>query len=517
MLYLTQCLHHAVQQVPQQAATLCEDRSHTWQQLGGRVARLAGGLRAQGVVADDRVALLALNSDRYLETYFSAWWAAAAIVPLNTRWNARENIYALNDCEPKVLMIDQHFRGQLAEILEQVSSINTVIYMGDDDLPAASIGYEALIEANAPTDDALRNGTDLAGIFYTGGTTGFPKGVMLSHTSLYMSSIGGVAGGFRLIDDYVFLHSAPMFHLADAGAVLAVTMVRGTHAIIPHFTPRATLAAIERWRVRHAVFVPSMVGMLLQEPEFDNYDLSSFSRISYGASPMPVALLKEAMRRLPAVEFIQGYGQTELSPLATVLLPEEHIVEGPGSERLASAGRALPHCDVEVVDEQLKVVANGNVGQVRVRGSNAMLGYWKLPELTASTIVDGWVLTGDAGYMDDEGYLFLVDRVKDMIVSGGENVYSVEVENAIMEHAAIVQCAVIGIPDPIWVEAVHAIVVCPPDSGLSEREIIAHCRSLIAGYKCPRSVDIRSEPLPLSGAGKVLKRELRSAILDNDK
>ncbi len=515
MLNLTQSLRQAVQIAPNATATLFRDRSRTWSEVTERIARFAAALSGLSVGADDRVAILALNSDRYFEAYYGIWWAGAAIVPLNTRWNIKENVYALDDAEPMLLLIDGFFTAQLEAIREAVGSIRSVVYIGEGETPTGLLAYEDLIAAHAPGADALRSGDDLAGIFYTGGTTGFPKGVMLSQAGLYMSTLGGLAGGSDRIEDYVYLHNAPMFHLADVTMVTLGTMVQCTHAFIEQFEPRACLEAIERFKVRHAVFVPAMLGMFLQHPDFDKYDLSSLTRISYGASPMPVALLKEAMRRLPGIDLVQAYGQTELSPLATMLRGEDHVLEGPGSERLKSAGRTLPHCEIGIVDENLEPLAAGEVGQIRVRGANAMLGYWKLPEVTAETIVDGWVLTGDAGYIDDDGYLFLVDRVKDMIVSGGENVYSVEVENAIMEHGGVAQCAVIGIPHDIWVEQVHAIVVPKPGWILNAQAIIDHCHDYIAGYKCPRSVEVRAEPLPLSGAGKVLKRELRKAYLES--
>ena len=515
MMSLTQSLRIAAQNGPDDPATLYLDRCRTYSEVKNRVARLGAALIANGVKPDDRVAILALNSDRYLETYFSCWWAGAVIVPLNIRWNLKENLYALNDSKPVALLVDDHFLDLVRPIQDEVSEITQVIYTGEQDVPDGMLGYEQLIESHDPVEDSLRNGEDVAGIFYTGGTTGFPKGVMLSHQGMYISSLGSLAGGLPDLDDYVFMHQAPMFHIADAAMVPMGTMRRITHAIIPAFTPLASLQAIEKFKVKHALFIPAMLGMLLECPEIDNYDISSLARISYGASPMPEAMLRAAMARFPDIEFIQGYGQTEMSPMMTVLLPEDHVLDGPGSERLRSAGRALPHCEVEVVDEDLKVLPIDIVGQIRVRGSNAMLGYWNLPDVTEATIVDGWVLTGDAGYLDDQGYLFLVDRVKDMIVSGGENVYSVEVENAIMEHPGIAQCAVIGVPHDTWVEAVHAFVVPRAGFDISEKEIVKHCHGYIAGYKCPRTVDVREEPLPLSGAGKILKRELREAYLKN--
>ncbi len=511
MLNLTLALRQARQMAANDTATLFLNRRHSWSEVYDRVSRFAGALAGNGLKAGDRIAVLALNSDRYLEVYYAAWWAGGVIVPLNTRWNVKENISALNNSEPVVLLVDGHFLEIVPAILKANSSIRLTIYMGEGSCPGRMLDYEELVNSTEPMEDVLRQGNDLAGIFYTGGTTGFPKGVMLSHTNIFISSIGGLVSGFDPREDYVFLHQAPMFHLADAAMVTMCTMIRGTHAVIEQFTPRESLQAIQRYKVRHTLFIPAMLGMFLQHPDFDQFDLSSLELISYGASPMPEALLREVMERLPGIELWQGYGQTELAPIATILRPEEHVPEGPGSELLRSAGRAMPHCEVEVVDEDLQLVPTGTVGQIRVRGANTMLGYWKLPQVTAETLVDGWVLTGDAGYLNEEGYLFLVDRLKDMIISGGENVYSLEVENAIMQHPAIAQCAVVGIAHETWVEAVHAIVVLKAGQEVTEQEIIDLCHEYIAGYKCPRTVEIREEPLPLSGAGKILKRELHKA------
>jgi len=239
-------------------------------------------------------------------------------------------------------------------------------------------------------------------------------------------------------------------------------------------------------------------------------DLSSLRLMIYGASPMPEQTLRRTICALPDCRFIQLYGQTEVSPNATGLSPEYHVLEGPNAGKLSSAGRALSCCEVEVVNAQGNEVPRGTVGEIRIRGFNTMLGYWNKPEETAATLRDGWVYTGDAGRMDEEGFLYVVDRIKDMIISGGENIYSVEVENACAQHPAVSQCVVIGVPHNTWGEAVHAIVIVKDGEQICAEDLIAHCHRLIAGYKCPRSIEFRSEPFPLSGAGKVLKRQLRA-------
>jgi long-chain acyl-CoA synthetase len=269
------------------------------------------------------------------------------------------------------------------------------------------------------------------------------------------------------------------------------------------------LNAIARDKVTVATFVPTMLSMLLELPDLDSYDLSSLRMITYGASPMPEALLTECMKRFPAVRFGQSYGMTELSPVATILGPEDHLPDAP-KRRLRSAGRPIWSAEVRVVDEKDCELPFGKVGEIVVRGPMVMQGYWNKPELSAETLRGGWMHTGDSGYFETDGYLYIADRIKDMIISGGENVYSTEVENAICSHPGVLQCAVIGIPDARWGEAVHAVVVQRPTVSLTGADIIAHCRGLIAGYKCPRSVDIRDEALPLSSVNKINKVELRA-------
>ena len=349
----------------------------------------------------------------------------------------------------------------------------------------------------------------MAGIFYTGGTTGFSKGVMLSHRSLWASAMAWLAEA-EALPQSVVLHAAPMFHLADVGAIVGFTIAGIVNAVIPFFTPEGVLAAIERFRVTDLLLVPTMINMLVSHPKIAETDVSSIRRLAYGGSVIPEAVLARAIAAFPNCRFTQAYGQTELSPIATLLLPEHHVLEGPNAGRLNSAGRPAACNEVEIVDPNDVEVPRGTVGEIRCRGPNTMLGYWNKPQETAAALRDGWVYTGDAGYMDDEGFVFIVDRLKDMIVSGGENVFSAEVENAVFNHSAVAQCAVVAIPSAEWGEAVHAIVILKEGRAATAEEIIAHCRCEIAHYKCPRSVEFRTEPFPLSGVGKVLKRELRA-------
>jgi long-chain acyl-CoA synthetase len=354
----------------------------------------------------------------------------------------------------------------------------------------------------------MRKSADLAGIFYTGGTTGRSKGVMLSHGNLMANALNGLAE-FPASGELAYLHAAPMFHLANAGAMYMMLLRGGANVMIPAFTPEGVLAIIEKERVTDVVLAPTMIQMLADHPRVGSYDLSSLIRVTYGASPISEAVLRRAMAALPNVEFAQGYGMTELSPLATFLHWKEHIGAGFAKGRHRSAGRATFDCEVRIVDPHDEPVAAGVIGEIVARGDNVMMGYWERPDETAKAVVDGWMHTGDGGYMDEDGFVYIVDRVKDMIITGGENVYSIEVENALAQHPAVAQCAVIGIPDEEWGEQVHAVVVPRSGALVSADELVAFAKTRIAHYKCPRSVEIRDALLPLSGAGKILKRELR--------
>jgi acyl-CoA synthetase (AMP-forming)/AMP-acid ligase II len=429
-------------------------------------------------------------------------------MPMNIRWAAAECAYALNDAGAEILIVDDAFKGLGAQIKPQVPGLHTMIYAGDSDTPDGMVNYEEILTAADPAPDAGRGGDDLAGVFYTGGTTGFPKGVMLSHTNFF---VGGVSNAheINMQEGTVYLHAAPMFHIADLIWFSAITFMAGTHVVIPMFTPDGTLAAIEKHRPSQVLLVPVMLQMVLQSEKLAQTDVSSLKQIAYGASPITEAVLIKAFKAFPNASFIQAFGQTELSPVATILSPDYHVLEGPKSGKLRSAGRPTLICEIRIVDENHDEVPRGDVGQIAVKGPNAMLGYWNKPEVTAETIIDGWVMTGDAGYIDEDGFIFLMDRVKDMIVSGGENVYSAEVENALGQHPDVATSAVIGIPSEQWGESVHAIVILHPGATPSVEELQAHCHTVIAGYKCPRTIDFRTEPFPLSGANKVLKTELR--------
>jgi acyl-CoA synthetase (AMP-forming)/AMP-acid ligase II len=509
MYGLTEMLNSAARSRPGATSTRFRGRTRTWGETRDRVARLAGVLRELGVAPGDRVAILALNSDRYTEFLLAVWWAGAVVVPMNIRWTAAENAYSLENSGARVLFVDQAFAGLTPEIQAASPCLEHVIYCDDGSSPDGMLGYEALLEGHGLSPDAEAGGEDLAGLYYTGGTTGFPKGVMISHRALWYNNML-CAKVLDVEADDVVLHAAPMFHMADSCLGGAASMVGATHTYIPRFDPEAAMSVIETEGVTHTVMVPTMIAMLLQHPSFSTERLRSMRVIGYGGSSISRGVLADALAKLPHVRFVQVYGQTEMAPVVTALPSSYHQVEGDRTTKLASAGRPAPGCEVRIVDEAGLDVVPGQVGEIIARGPGMMHGYWKLPEQTAATMRGGWVHTGDGAYQDPDGFIFIVDRLKDMIVTGGENVFTAEVESAISTHAAVAQVAVIGIPSDKWGEEVHAIIVPRPGQTVTADEIIAHCEPLIANYKRPRSITVRSDALPLSGAGKVLKRDLRA-------
>jgi len=490
---------------PEGLATQYQGRQYKWSEVADRVSRMAAGLQGLGLDEGDRVAILSLNSDRYYESIFAISRAGYVLVPLNTRWALPENNYALADSGSLVLMFDDAFAEQAAVLLSELDGMVGAIYLGEGECPQWAQSYEKLIADNQPGNMSRRCDGDMAGIFYTGGTTGFPKGVMQSHGALWASALG-MLPEVSMTREGKYLHAAPMFHVADFAGTMNTTLLCGTNVMLQSFEPGLVLKTFADYRVTHSLLVPAMLKMALNHPDAATADVSSLQCLMYGASPMPPSVLEQCQAMWPTVDLVQAYGQTELAPVATTLSMSDHRR---GGEILKSAGRPTAINEIRIVGEDGEGCPTGVSGEIVVRGPHTMIGYWNKPEETAKALRDGWVYTGDAGYFNGDGYLFIVDRVKDMVVTGGENVFTTEVENAVITHDSVLDVAVIGIPHEEWGEAVHAIVVLHPDRDASEEEMIGHCRELIAGYKLPKSVSFRLEALPLSGAGKVLKTELR--------
>ncbi len=480
----------------------------TWSGFVERVAKLASALRTLGLRDHDRVALLAPNSHRYLESCFATLWAGGVVAPANNRHTAIELVEFLRDCTPRILIIDESFIPMLPQ-LRNAGGLHEVVVIGNQ-AASDTHDYERLLASQSPLEDGSGADDDLACLFYTGGSTGKPKGVMLSHRNLWANCAGAISI-LGMNEETVQLHCGPLFHVGSGSRIYSCTMAGGTHVVLPRFDPATVLEAIDRHRVTVAQFVPTMMNMLLRAPEFSRHDLSSLKHVVYGSAPMPPALLRELMQAWPDVRFVQSYGMTELSPVATSLPPEWHVVEGPRSAKLSSVGRPVFGTEIRIVGPDDKELRRGEVGEIVARGPNVMRGYWNQPELTAQALRGGWLHTGDLGKMDQDGFVYVVDRLKDMIITGGENVYSAEVENALYEHPSVLECAVLGLSDERWGERVHAIVV-PKDGAMpAVEDLLAHCRERIAGYKCPRSIDLRTQRLPQTPANKIDKVALRRA------
>ncbi|HWW52228.1 MAG TPA: AMP-binding protein, partial [Acidimicrobiales bacterium] len=460
----------------------------------------------------DRFAVLATNSHEYLELYHAAYLGAGVVNPLNLRLAGKELQFILADSGTEVVFVDAAFADHLDRNIADVRSelaLRHVVLMGAGDGPH-DVRYEDLLAAAEPVVPDEPEEDDPVVLMYTGGTTGRPKGVLLDQRA-EMLNLYHVGMTVSFDERRVYLHQTPMFHAASMGGVLGIPSTGGVSTFVPVFEAAAVTENIERYQVDWTVMVPTMIAMVLNHADFDASRLASVRDLVYGAAPMPSALIERIRVTFPDLRLWQGYGMTECSSVLTFLTPEDHAG---GGERLRSAGRPVQGVVISIRDANGQPVAQGGDGEVWARGGNFMREYWHRPDETAAVFRDGWYHTGDAGHLDPAGYLYLVDRVSDMIVSGGENVYSVEVENAISTYAAVAQVAVIGIPDETWGETVHAVVVLKPGATATAEEIKAHARETIAGYKVPKTVEFRTEPIPLSGALKPLKRELRREYLE---
>ncbi|HVF88480.1 MAG TPA: long-chain-fatty-acid--CoA ligase [Blastocatellia bacterium] len=493
---------------PAKTAVICGGARLNFEKLSERVDRLSSALAGLGLKRRDKVAILALNCHRYLETYYAVPQLGAIVVPVNFRLPPQEIKYILDHSESRALVVDDALAPIAEGLRPQLPLIESYISIGDEPREGY-IAFEELLERGAPgfEPEQLEDG-ELLGLFYTSGTTGEPKGVMLTHRNV-QSNVDHSDLVFQYFPDDIYLHAAPMFHLADGAAAFSNTARGATQAFTPRFDPTEVLEVISRERVTTTVLVPTMINLLLHHPNRESYDLSSLRQITYGASPIAPETLRRSMEVF-GCRFAQGYGLTEAAPLLTVLSAADHAdTMKQDMHLLASCGKPVPGVDVRVVDSGDRDVRPGEVGEIIARGANIMAGYWKRPEDTANAIRGGWLRTGDLATVDAEGYLYLVDRKKDMIVTGGENVFSTEVEAVLFKHPSIREAAVIGVPDETWGEAVHACITLNENHHVSEEELIDYCREYLAIYKLPRSVEVLDGELPKGGTGKILKKELR--------
>jgi long-chain acyl-CoA synthetase len=478
--------------------------THTYREHFDEIALAIGGLRQLGVGRGDRFAVMMANSPEYLVLFHSALLGGGVVNPLNLRFAPKELAYVLRDSGSTVCFVDQHF-APIIEQVKQEAGLEHVVLVGDGDVPH-TMTYADMLAAASPVMPEEGEESDPVVLMYTGGTTGLPKGV-LSDQRGQMMNVYHCLMTLPYSRNSRFLLQTPMFHAASTLTMTSLPAVGGHIVTVPMFEPVGVMRAMREYEPTFTVMVPTMIGMTLSHPDFDPAALAPLTDIGYGASPMPQVLLEKLASMYPALNLWQVYGMTEASPVLTVLRPDDHRT---GGDLLRSAGSAVTGVELSIRDVDGTELPPGVPGEVCARGGNYMVEYWNKPDATREAFAGGWYHSGDAGYLDDDGYLYLVDRVKDMIVTGGENVYSAEVENAIASHPAVLQVAVIGVPSDEWGEAVHAIVVLRDGAEATDVEIIDHARESIAGYKVPKAVTFRSDPLPLSGAMKVLKRELRA-------
>lgn len=508
-MQLTQNLHRMMQQSSTKTALIEGDKQESWKDLYANISRFAGALLALGISPGDRIAYLGPSGIPYVHFLYGSWWAGGVINPVNTRWTAAEMGFSLEDCETRTLIIDPLFENLVPEIRPHAPGLQHILSMGETSLEGVTPRSKWLDHA-AEVPDAVRHGDDLAAILYTGGTTGRPKGVMLSHQGMSLSLLATLAFPDAAPGD-VFLHAAPLFHIGGLGGLLFAQLAGKCCVLLPTFEPLAVLKAVPQYGVSDAFLVPTMLRMLVDHPSFADYDMSSLRLVRYGAAPMDEVLMNQLVTSLPAASFLQAYGMTELSPTCCLLGPEDHSAEAFSDGRGRSAGRPIAVLELRIVAPNGDELPRGEPGEIIVRGPTIMLGYWGRPDETANAIRNGWLHTGDIGRMDRQGYVTIVDRLKDMIVSGGENIYSAEVEEALLSHPAIAMVAVVGAPDDKWGERVHACITVRSRHSVDLQSIQSHCRKTLAGYKIPRSFSIL-EAMPLSAAGKILKKDLRSTL-----
>lgn len=501
LLTFDEFLNHWAADRPDRLALREEDREYSYADLDDLTAKVASALIGAGLQKGDRIAWIGKNSDLYFQLFFGAARAGIVMAPIGWRLSPAEWAYVLNDTGAKILFTGPGFEAvpqQLAGKLEHDPRI-----LGDAEARALIAATPRTAFAGSGPDDAVLQ-------LYTSGTTGNPKGAVLSNRNLFAlrrNSSDLDMPYTKWEDDEAVLVAMPCAHIGGTGLGIMALAAGLPGVVLAEFNPDGVFDAVEQHGVTRFFIVPAALQMLLLHPRCAETDFSRLKYILYGAAPIPLELLRQCIKMFGA-DFIQAYGMTETTGTICMLPPEDHDPEG--NKRMRSAGKALPGVEIRILGDDGQEVPVGEVGEVVTRSSNNMIGYWNLPEATAKTMTgDGWIHTGDAGYLDEDGYLYIHDRMKDMIISGGENVYPAEVESAIFGHPAVQEVAVIGIPDQKWGETVKAVVVPKPGMSIDESDIIAWARERIAAFKAPRSVDV-IEALPRNASGKILRKDLRA-------
>jgi fatty-acyl-CoA synthase len=514
-MILTESLNKAFKFFSEKPAIVCGAKRWTYAQFYDRIVRLSHALADMGVGKGDKVAILHPNCHYFLEAYYGITRIGAISVPINYRLAPKEIAFILQDSESKVLIADPVFQRQIDSIREEIRGISRIVWTGEQEVgkEPRDVSYERIVrEINTNRlPEAGTSADDIAQIYYTSGTTGRPKGVMLSHKNVATHALGTVAE-LHLTDSDVWIHVAPLFHLADAWATWAITLVGGTHVLVREFECKSVFEAIQRERVTLTNLIPAMLNLMVNHPDAGKYDYRSLRVLLSGGAPIAPEVVRKIVETFQC-DYIQTYGMTETSPYLTLSILKDHLKKLSATEQLtfkSKTGREFIGVELKVVNERGGEIEadEKEVGEIIVRGDIVTSGYWKLPEETAKAIKGGWLYTGDMAVIDAEGYVTIVDRKKDMILTGGENVYSTEVENCLYLHPAILECAVVGVPDEKWGEAVKAIVVLKVGQKATDREIIQFCKERIAHYKAPKAIDFL-DALPRTGSGKIQKKGLR--------
>lgn len=495
---------------PEGIATVDGAVRRTWAETAARIARLAGGLARLGVQDGERVAVLGPNSAALFEMFFAVPRCGGVLVPLNYRFDEPVLARILADAAPRLLVAAPSFWAAALRLSAAVPGLGRPLLLGPAESGAAVPSTEALVVESEALPDAGGSGGTPAAIFYTGGTTGLPKGVVLSHANIAVNALY-LAARFEA-EFRVNLHVNAMFHVQCVPRVYGVTALGGTHVFLPRFVPAQALELVAKHRVTSMVLVPTMMAMLLDSPAAGRHDLGSLRLIHIGGASISPSLLRRAMAWLPGCRFINAYGLTEMSAVLSILDPRDGSL-APDPARRLSVGRPFPHVEVRIVGDEQRPLAPGEAGEILLRGQSMSRGYWNRPEATAAAFRGGWFHTGDLGHLDESGSLFVLGRMDDLILSGGEKVSPAEVEAALAEHPDVHSCAVVGVPDTRWGERVHAFVVPKPGRAPSRLELLRFCRARLAGFKCPRGITIRRAPLPTTEAGKIHKQALRAETL----
>ena len=490
---------------PARPALVCDGAECSWAELDRRVTRLGNAFLEAGLRGGDRVAVLLGNCSEYFEIYFACARAGLVAVPVNYRLAGPELEQVIDHAGPSMLITDAEYAGQAAAIRnlpERRWCVAAEAVQGFED-------YRSLMDA-ADATPVSAEANDTFAIFYTSGTTGLPKGALVSHRNLEMNGYNQAIAD-RSVPGDVNLLATPIYHMGAVFMAVTYMMLGCTQHILRKFDPGAWLALLEQGRASVALLVPTMINAVVNDPGLRNYNLSSLRLVFYGGGPMPVSVLERAVERL-GCGFTQGYGLTETLE-ATFLVSGDHVINGSGTQtrRLASAGREAVGAEVRIVDDAGAGLGAGETGEILIKSESVIAGYWNNPEETANVIRNGWFHTGDLGYLDEDRYLFVVDRKKDMVISGGMNIYSKEIESVLYRHPAVLEAAVIGLPDEEWGEIVTAVIALKPGQEASKKELVDLCRASLAGYKKPRKVFFLNE-LPKNPSGKILKRVLRENL-----